>query len=247
MLANEMDASGPGSRPIQLKHNLETVIPKPLLPLLLEQPFVRFMVTVNEEGKLVDFLAVESTHHGLLERAEKTLQTEAEFSPGLDQGKPVQASGEVTVYFYDPEQEAIKTGVLSRPYGQDASEAVYRRLYVNNKERYIYRLVTAAELKAPVVLREGKIMVLTDATGRPAAGECVVEFFIDSRGDVRMPHVVQADNDTVALSALMTLRHTHYAPILRADGVPAYVKVRQPMSFAPPAATEPLVQPGQPG
>jgi len=235
MLANELDASGPGSRPIQLTHNLETVIPKPLVPLLLEQPFVRFMVTVNEDGKLVDFLAVEATHHELLERAEKTLQTEAEFSPGLDQGKPVLASGEVTVYFYDPEQRAIMTGVTSRPFGQDATEAVYRRLYANNKERYIYRLATAAELKAPVVVQEGKIMVLTDAADRPAAGECVVEFFIDRRGDVRMPHVVKADNDTVALSALLTLQKTHYAPILRADDVPAYVKVRQPMSFAPPA------------
>ncbi len=239
---NEMDASGPGSRPIQLSHGLEAVIPKPLLPLLLDQPYVRFLVTVNEEGKIVDFLAVEATHFELLDRAEKTLQEQAEFTPGLDQGKPVLASGEVTVNFYDPEQRAVRNGMIGRPYGLDATEAVNRRMYENTKEHFIYRLATGAELKEPLTMREGKIMVLTDASGRPAAGSCVVEFYIDRRGDVRMPHMVSSDNDTVALSALLTLRQAHYAPILRTNDVPAYVKVRQPMSFAPPAETPPEVK-----
>lgn len=235
-LMPRLRAEEPGTRPIQLASKLEAVIPAQIKSLLIENPTVRFWVTVNEEGKLVDHIALEATHHELLTRAEQTLQ-QAVFDPALDNGKAVQSSGEVTVYFFDPEQRGYQQGLVARPFGMTATDVASRRVYETSKARFAYRRAEPAELDRPVEVREAKVMVMTDAAGRPAAGECVVEYYIDTRGDVRAPRVVSSDNEAVALSALLTLQHTHYGPITRDGGVPAYVKVRQPMSFAPGTGT----------
>jgi hypothetical protein len=219
-----------GSLPIQQTGTIEAVIPADLQPLLLENAQARFLVTVNEEGQLVDYLPVEATHHALLPRAVETLR-QVVFAPALKDGKPVQGTAEVTVFFFDPEQRAIRSGMISRPFGVTPSEGAERRIYEGSKGRLAYRRATAAELDRPLETRESKIVVLTDAEGRPAVGECLVDYYIDAQGEVRMPRVLKADNDTVALSALMTLQKTRYGPVTR-DGIPAYVKVRQPMSYA---------------
>ena len=232
-------AGDPATSPIQVAGNLEAVIPSQLTSLLLGNPTVKFLVAVNEEGRLVDYLALEATHHELLTRAEETLQ-EAVFSPSRIQGKAVLASCELTVYFFDPEQRAIHFGLSPRPFGSTSMEFASRRVYEGSQEIYRYRLAQPSELDQAVELRETKLMVLTDDRGQTAAGECVVEFYIDRRGDVRAPRVLTSANPTVALSALLTLQYTHYAPITRGAGVPAYVKVRLPMSFATPADQKPV-------
>lgn len=229
-LAAGLSAAESGTRPIQQAGILEEVIPASLQPLLMENPRVKFLITVNEEGKLVDHLAIEATHHELLARADEAIR-QATFAPATDQGKPVQSSAEVTVFFFDPEQRAIRSGLISQPYGHTATEGAMRRIYEVSKARFVYRRAVAAELDRPVEAKETKVMVLTDANGRPAAGGCVVDFYIDAAGDVRLPRVVSSDNETVALSALLTLQHTRYTPVTR-NGVPAFVKVRQPMSYA---------------
>ena len=233
-------AADSGNRPVGLSDNLEAVVPAQLKTLLMENPAVTFLITVSDEGKLVDHLAVSATHHELLPRAEETLRR-ATFTPAMANGKPVQATGEVTVRFYDPDQRAYHDGLLSLPLGGTSMDGANRRIYEVSKARFVYRRAKPSELDQPVELRETKVMVLTDAKGQPAAGDCVVEYFVDARGEVHAPRVVTADNDTVALSALLTLQNTRYAPVTR-DGMPAYVKVRQPMSYGPstPAETKPL-------
>ena len=223
-------ADDAGNRPIQVAGSLEVTIPLTLRSLLLENAVVRFMITVNEEGKLVDFLALEATHHELLPRAEEVLQ-QTGFSPAMDHGKPVQSSAEVTMSFYDPDQVAYKRGLVRMPFGSTTTESSARRLYLMTPDRYIYRRAETSELDKPIEMLATKVMVLQDAKGQAPVGGCVIEFCIDARGDVRQPRIISTDNDAVALSALLTLQHTRFAPITRAGGVPAYVKVRQPMSY----------------
>ncbi len=238
LLAVGLRAAEAGDRPIQLTEKYETVIPVPLQSLLLDNPTVRYFVTVNEEGKLVDYLALDAMHFGLLDRADVILK-QAVFSPALAAAKAVQASGEVTLYFFDPEQRALRSGLITRPFGLSQTDATSRRVYETSKDRFVYRRAEPAELDQPITELETKIMVLTDANGQTASGACVVDFYIDRRGEVRAPRMVSSDNETVALSALLTLQHTRYAPISRAKGTPAYVKVRLPMSFAPVVAAKP--------
>jgi hypothetical protein len=218
-----------GDRTVGVDGDLEEVIPLELKPMLLVEPFVRFLVTVNEDGKLVDYLAVFATHFGLLERAEKRL-LRAEFSPALSAGVPVQASTDVYVTFFDPEQRAFHSGLISRPSGSTSMDAAVRWMSEAGKESLEYGVSQSDELDHPLEIRETKILIMTDADGRPAEGDCVIEFFVDDRGEVRLPRIVSSDNVTVSTSALLTVRETHFAPVTR-NGRPTYVKVRQPMEF----------------
>lgn len=231
----------PATRPIQIANSLEAQVPPPLRTLLLENPRVRFMITVNEEGQLVDFLATEATHHELLPRAEEVLQ-QAGFAPALDQGRPVQTSAEVTVSFYDPDQVAYQRGLARMPFGSTTTESSARRLYLGAKDRFVYRRAETAELDKPVEMLATKVMVVLGADGRSPVGECLIEFFIDARGEVRQPRIISTDHEKVSLSALLTLQQTRFAPITRAGGVPAYVRVRQPMSYGPEAGTKPAAK-----
>ncbi|MBI2497964.1 MAG: hypothetical protein HYV75_08670 [Opitutae bacterium] len=228
----------PATRPIQVASSLEAQIPPPLRTLLLGNPRVRFMITVDEEGRLADFLATEATHYELLPRAEEVLQ-QTGYAPALDRGKAVQSSAEVTVTFYDPDQVAYQRGLVRMPFGSTTTESSARRLYVGAADRFTYRRAEIVELDKPVEMLATKVRVLLDANGKSPVGGCVIEFFVDARGDVRMPRIISTDNDKVALSALLTLQQTRFAPITRAGGVPAYVKVRQPVNYEAPAADQP--------
>jgi TonB family protein len=82
-------------------------------------------------------------------------------------------------------------------------------------------------------------MLYADAAGKPAAGRCVVEYWVDAGGSVRFPRVVTSDNEAVSLSALLTLQQTRFAPPTHDGGGPTYVQVRQAMEFnTEPAATK---------
>jgi len=226
---SSLSAEEPGSRPIRVEGYLEEVIPSQLKSMLLENPSVQFLITVNEEGTLVDYLATHATHYELLDRAENRLRR-AEFSPALSGGVPVQDSTEVWVTFFDPEQRAFHSGLISLPYGSSSMDAAVRWMSEASKDSLKYRSSKPSELDRPLEITGERILVMTDAEGRPAEGECVVEFYVNHRGEVRLPRIVTSDNDTVSMSALLTAREMRFAPITR-NGHPTYVKVRQPMGF----------------
>lgn len=222
-------AGSVADRPLSVEGAIEEVIPIGLKAMLLENPHVRFLVTVNAEGAVVDHIATHATHFGLLERAEKRL-LRAKFSPAVSGGTPVQATGEFLVTFFDPEQRAVRSGLISLPHGSSSMDAAARWMTGAGKKSFEYTASRPDELDHPLEMTAGKVLVMTDAEGRAAEGSCVVEFFINDRGEVRLPQIVRSDNETVSMSALLTLMQARFSPVTR-HGRPTYVKVRQPMEF----------------
>lgn len=226
-----------GDQPVVVRTSLDVRMPEKLRALLLDNPAVRFLVTVDEAGRLADHVAIAATHHELLERAEQAVGG-ARFEAAVSQGQPVQATVEVRVSFFDPEQRAMQDGLVTQPFGSSSSDAAARRIYANEKERHVFRQSDQAELDAPLAVTGGKLVVLADDEGRTANGRCVVDYYVDHRGQPRVPRIVSSDNDTVARSALLTLQQLRFAPPTR-GGLPTCVKVRQPFVYE--GAPEPAV------
>ncbi len=218
-----------GAQPVMVRTSLEVRLPEKLRVLLLEKPMVRCLVTVDEESRLVEFVAVEATHHELLERAAQAIR-ETIFEAATLNGRAVQSTAEVRVTFFDPEQRALQDGLIARPFGSSSADAVSRRIYANAKEHHGFRQSDQAELDAPLAMTAGKLVVLADDEGRTASGRCVVDYYVDHLGQPRIPRIVSSDNDTVARSALLTLQQLRFAPPTRA-GQPTCVKVRQPFIY----------------
>lgn len=218
-----------GDEPVVVKTSLDVRMPEKLRVLLLDSPAVHFLVTVDEDSRLIEYVAVEATHHELLERAEKAIR-EAKFAAAKSGGQAVQSTTEVRVTFFDPEQRALQDGLASQPFGSSSSDAVARRVYEGAKERFVFRQSEQSELDTPLAMTGGKLMVLADDAGHAATGRCVVDYYVDHHGQPRIPRIVSSDNDTVSRSALLTLQQLRFAPPTR-DGRPTCVKVRQPFIY----------------
>lgn len=237
--AGRLSADPAVDRPLQPASPIEAVIPMDLRGLLLNQPVVSFLVSVDEHGKLVEFMPIAAPHYKLLEAAEKHL-LEAKFEPATKDGKPVGSTGWVTVNFFDPGQRAFFQGLIDTPPAGNAGDLADRRIYEMTKDRYVFRRAKPSELDHPVEVKETEVILYTDKAGQAARGHCMVEFWIDPAGEVKFPRVLQSDNEAVATSALLTLRKTKFAPPTL-KGRPTYVQVRQPMDFdtGAPAASAP--------
>jgi TonB family protein len=208
---------------------LETTVPAPLRHLLMANPRVIFHVKVAPDGQMLDAMAVEATHYGLLEKAEERILN-ATFKPAILNGEPVVGKISVIVTFYDPEQRAWKRGLAGVPLGGAVSDAAEKRQYELNKERYRYLEVKPQELDGPLQVTESKLC-LVHPPGEPARkGKVLVQYYIDFEGHIHMPKIIRSDDDYLSLSVLKTLENTRFAPPTR-NGNPALVSVRQPFNF----------------
>lgn len=231
ILAGHVRAEIPPDRSVAPVDPIEAIIPGDLRALPLKNPQVVFLVRVDATGKLVEHMALSATHHQLIPVAAKALQAAA-FTPAVVAGQPVQANGEVAVTLFDPQQRAYLRGNRPQlPFGGTAMDGAQSHLYRADPSHYEYHRSKASELDAPVQVTATKIMLYPDAAGKPAAGRCVVEYWVDAEGSVRFPRVVTSDNEAVSLSALLTLQQTRFAPPTHDSGVPTYVQVRQAMEF----------------
>ncbi len=87
------------------------------------------------------------------------------------------------------------------------------------------------ELGAPLVLREAVPPYYPEAWAREGiTGEAVLDFFIDGKGQVRMPHTVETDHPWLASVAAEAVREWRFEPP-RVEGEGAVLKVRQRFSF----------------
>lgn len=217
---------------------IEAVIPAEVRGLPLENPGVVFLVRVDETGGLVEHMPLAATHYKLIAAAVPVL-TAASFQPALVAGRPVAATAEVAVTFYDPEQRAYQQGIGPLPYGHSATDGVISHFYWSEKQRVTFHRSKPAELDHPLAIAVTKVMLYQDSSGRPARGRCVVEYWVDAAGNPRFPRIVSSDNEAVSLSALLTLQQTKFVPPTH-EGLPTYVQARQPMEFN----TEPVLPAG---
>lgn len=216
-------------RPVQLRSPLEVSIPQDLKHLGILRPQVEFRVIVDDEGSITDYLAVAATHFGLLEPAEKKLAA-ARFEPATLDGEATVGKITITVTFFDPEQRAWKQGGIAAPHGGSVSDAVERRLYSANPEALGYAESEPSMLDEPIQMLESKIYRLHAPDKKAPVGSVLVDYYIDAKGRVRLPEILETDDDTLSMSVLMSLQATRFAPPT-VDGHPTYVRVRQPFNF----------------
>lgn len=215
--------------PPKLISRLEVPIAENLRHLHLQNPMVVYRVIVNPDGTLLDSLAVEATHHELLEPAEKKLAT-AKFRPASMDGKPVTGKMTIAVSFFDPVQRAWKRGGIAIPAGSSGIEGVDRRMNLGalNKIKYVESLPN--ELDEPLRILETQFCMVHPPDEPMPKGQVIVEYYVNHHGKVRLPEIVKTDGKYLSLSALETLQRTSFVPPSR-NGIPTHVKVRQPFNF----------------
>jgi hypothetical protein len=215
--------------PAKLAHPLEAKMPQDLKHLFMDNPRVTFHVKVAPDGQMLDAMAVEATHFGLLKKAEEKI-LEAKFEPASKDGKPALGKISVIITFYDPEQRAYMRGLSGPPLGGTVSDAVEKRKYELNKASYRYAECKPQELDEPLQIIESKLCLVHPPDEPARKGKVLVKYYIDHEGHIHLPEILKTEDEYLTLSVLETLNHTRFAPPKR-NGNPALVSVRQPFNF----------------
>jgi len=209
---------------------LETPIPGELKNLHMENPFVKAVISIDEEGNPVDLLFTWATHFALLDRAGTFLDT-VSWKPHSPEGSPTAFTFEVFVVFTDFEQEAWRSSDgRFVPMGSSSLDGMKAKVYRVSPKKYVYTKSEVTEVDQPLSIVEGSIVLVEDADGNPAKGEAVVEYYVNHEGEACFPNILESSDRFVSESALKTLERIRFQKPTR-KGKPTYVKVRQPFRF----------------
>lgn len=193
------------------------VYPATLIRLGVTSGEVRAIVSIDERGKLADFLVVASTHDDFTQAVTSGLSRCA-FEPARWNETPVPI---VMPVDFDFRREGLAVTSLT------ASEVL--QLEVARPRLWSDASETLADLRpldrAPQPMRT--VSPLRPETG---VGEATFRFYIDETGAVRMPTVVSMTSENMARAALDALLQWRFEPPLR-RGRPVIAQVSQQFVF----------------
>lgn len=207
--------------PMRIIQTTEAIFPIGLSRTIREGE-ARVVISVDATGQLRDLLVIGYTKKPFAEEAVRTLR-EWRYEPAKVDGEPVSATAEISFRF-----EA--TGVVI---DQNVLESAQAMLFWWERDRYDYALCTLKDLdRLPVPIKATAPIYPAEMANIGVTGDVLVVFYIDEKGDVRMPAVSRADDIRLADLAVRALVDWKFEPPTR-KGLPTLVKATQVFKFRP--------------
>ncbi|HEU5080122.1 MAG TPA: TonB family protein [Opitutaceae bacterium] len=210
-------AGNPPRPTLIIKRTVNPIFPHRLNEEGISEGSCRVAVSVDSSGKLGEYLVIGYTHPALVEPTINAIK-QWEFEAPIWNGQPIAMQRDIEFRFEN--HGAVVTMDLQSYVG-----IMVNRVF---PERFTYRPRTLKEIdRIPTPLNAE-----SPAVPKSTQGEAVVEFFIDEQGNVRMPSILKADNDTVAEAATAAVRNWKFeAPTV--NGKPVLVRAQQTFRFQP--------------
>ena len=188
---------------------------------------VSILASIDEHGRLADWLTIRHTDPRFAEAAVTALKKWT-FEPARDRGEPVPVTVELKFTFL------VKGAVVSVS-ASDILEANFNELTGGRG----YAPCTLRELdRIPVPLQTVSPVYAEQLARRGTVGEVTVDFYIDERGAVRMPYVTRPADPLLASLAVDAVRQWKFEPPTR-RGHPVLVHIRQLFRFSGRLAAKP--------
>lgn len=202
---------------------IRAIMPISLHNTQIEEPKVLAIVQVSAVGIVEDLVVLEASHVYMIDRAESLIRR-ALFDPGtVDVGESIRF--ELVLPFNYPSA----TGMMSSTTVDDIEIMVDE---MRHRDRSV-RLHQPGELdEMPRILDRGEVYVPEDGEGNPMHGDARIEFYVNHKGEVRLPRVLSSSDDEMALAAIATVSDMKFLPPT-VDGEPAVTRVRMPYTTRP--------------
>jgi len=223
-------AAAPGRNPdLQSAKIIQTVapvFPESLYRVYAHGGEARMVINVDERGKLKDSLIVGYTDPKFAELALDAVK-QWKFEAARFKGDPVPVCIELAFSFQ-------VSGIVISMSPSEADERFFWSMF---NESGAYRLYSLGELDhAPVPVRADSPPYPKSLADEGVKGEVTVGFYIDERGNVRMPRVVAWRENRLANLAVEGVQHWKFQPPLH-NGRPVPAYVQQVFRFGLGAAT----------
>ena len=234
MLAATTAAQTPrpaGLERVRVKKQDLPLYPQEMVQLGVREGQVCIAFSIDTTGRVDDCLAVAYTHPEFAEVALAAVRRWT-FEPARLQGEPIATATEVTFNF-----EVQGTVVVSMTAG-DAYAAWVSKLAGFHESFYPRSLRELDRIPTPIT-------ALAPAYSRTLAtqghtGDVTVNFYIDQKGNVRMPAVDSSSDADLAALAVTALHQWKFEPPT-CKGLPVLVKATQMFRFRPDDKTAPRV------
>jgi TonB family protein len=184
----------------------------------------RAVLSLDEEGRLTDFLLVGCTHPAFAEAVANSLP-EYRFAPARVHGEPAPVRMPVTFWF---QQEGR---VVSMTSAETISRYIERFMA---RDRFTSWICPGERLDRPLSLVDMPSPGYPkELLARGEGGEVTIDFFVDGLGRVRMPAADPTVQPSFAREAVAALGQWHFEPPT-SQGTPVIVHVVQTFHFTAP-------------
>jgi TonB family protein len=211
---------------LRIKSQQMPVYPLEMVRLGAREGKVVVALSVDTKGQLEDLLVIAHTHPDFADAAVAALRRWT-FEPATLGGTPVAAVTEITIDF------AVEgTSVVS----MTPSDTLAAYFYSIHQAKDTYRPHTLHELdRIPTPIAAPGPQYPRELADRGRSGDVTVHFFIDEKGNVRIPSIDNTSDAELGSLAILALRQWKFeAPTCK--GVPVLVKASQVFRFRPAAA-----------
>ncbi|GEM_PF-2479232 len=220
-----------GILPPRIERQPTVAMPSEIARLPLRDPRARFLVRVDLDGSVADYVCIEASRPEFLPGAIKEIER-ARFRPASQNGVPIVADTTVTVQF------TIPSGPLSISHmGMVHPDAIPYELNPALRDLPMYTVSSPGDLDQPLTVAErAEPFVPVTESGERVYGRTVVSAYVDHEGRTRMIRMYRSSGlEPVDAAAMQSLAGWRFAPPTR-DGRPTTVRIRVPFVFSP---TEP--------
>lgn len=178
-------------------------------------------VSVDAEGRVKDQLVVAYTDPHFV-RTTTDVLNEWRFAPARLDGEPVPVQFDLS-FEYTLEGAVITAGI--------AEHFLYDTFTRAGNEALSYRPVKAVEIDRAPVRVDGKSPKYALAAAKDGVrGTVMVRFYIDEKGNVRLPSVANEGNIYLSEQAVTAVKDWKFEPVTR-GGRPVLVAAQQEFNF----------------
>lgn len=220
LVLGSVDLAAGTVQQLKVRERIDPVFPQGLLLKGITRGAVRCVVDVDATGRVEDVLVLAHTDEQFARVVDEALRLWS-FEPARLDGQPVPA--QTTLEFSIEAVGAVTSLDLVSYVGLQ-----FRTIW---GDPYTYQPRQLKELDAiPLPKRSVKPSYPVALAERAVRGRVRVDFYIDERGQVRVPIVTQSDHPELAAAAMTAVRQWQFEPPLR-RGRPVLVQASQDFDF----------------
>jgi TonB family protein len=206
--------------PLKIHRTVQPIFPPMLQKRMVDSGEARILVMVDKEGRLADWIVTGYTHAPFAKEALDVLQ-KWKFEPATYRGVPINARAELRFSF--------RTEGIIRMVPADM--VIETKLREMDRPGFWQRYVKAEDLdRPPDAIVEIAPMPPGQLGAVAAEGKVVVDYYIDPEGKVRMPIILESNDEAFSNSVLLAMTDWRYEPPTR-DNVPVMTRVWREFTF----------------
>jgi TonB family protein len=207
--------------PLKIYQTIDPVFPRYLVTSERNGGEAKVAIYVDSDGKLKDWLVIGYTRKGFGDAAVDAIR-DWRFDPAKLNGHAIPAVSELSFDF-------SATGVVISLDLTQSVQAFYALAF--ERRQYDYSLCSMREIdRIPVPLTTVTPAYPSMLPKQGVKGSARVNFYIDEKGEVRLPCVTVADDYLLGELAVAAVRQWKFEPPTR-QGTPTLVKVTQVFNF----------------